>query len=773
MPPLPPRPSLALRTYTLGDDVTDAEVGAALHNGVMLLQRAFRNGQLQVHDDALFTNSYGGALNVPGLDALCVYALLHAGKALSEPWLAADAPFTQQMLSVLKSYRLTLTYHRSLRAAALAVYNRPEDFPALEDDTHWLVRTCIDGAYSYGKFDLPDPRQQASQPPQGSRITTGPNHDLEIYPGWDNSNSQYGLLGVWAGADAGVAVPVSYWQQVQQHWVDCQELNGEWGYLNGDRPRLSMTDAGVASLLVSSDYLSDSRGGVPTAQDAVERALSFLDQDDNAITGIGASGWSGYALYGLERVGLASGYKFFGKHDWYEEFAKQLVHTQRPDGSWGPSPANSQTAMDTAYSLLFLARGRHPVFYNKLRFPGAWNAYPRDVANLTRFASYELQRPLNWQVIDTASDWPSWMDCPVLYLSSEARPKLTPADLDQLRHFALAGGVIFTQPDGVGSAFNAWVAQTVGRLFPQYALRPVPANHPIFSSLYTIKPPAGDLLGVSNGSRLLWVHSPKDMARDWARDWTDAGRAHYQVGLNLFVYANGKTQLHNRLESPYIPPPPVAPTGQIPVVRLSYAGNWDPEPYAWTRFRNYFQWEAQEDVKVTDGDLGSLLPGQAPLAVLTGTASVTFDQKQVNAVRAYVQAGGVLLIDACGGSADFAISVKQSLLDKAFPSASLQEVGRTHPLVVAGGFGAEDLSNPVYRPYARDLARGGTPPVLQFLSAGGGQVVLSRLDLTTGLLGTTMFGINGYDPLYAAALVKNAVLWADARSAPPNSQPAP
>ena len=42
--------------------------------------------------------------------------------------------------------------------------------------------------------------------------------------------------------------------------------------------------------------------------------------------------------------------------------------------------------------------------------------------------------------------------------------------------------------------------------------------------------------------------------------------------------------------------------------------------------------------------------------------------------------------------------------------------------------------------------------------------MFSRLDVTTGLLGTESWGIVGYDPAYAQALVKNAILWADARA---------
>jgi len=43
----------------------------------------------------------------------------------------------------------------------------------------------------------------------------------------------------------------------------------------------------------------------------------------------------GYDLYSLERVGLASGLKFFGTHDWYRELADKAMKAQWPDGAYG------------------------------------------------------------------------------------------------------------------------------------------------------------------------------------------------------------------------------------------------------------------------------------------------------------------------------------------------------------------------------------------------------------------------------------------------------
>ena len=148
---------------------------------------------------------------------------------------------------------------------------------------------------------------------------------------------------------------------------------------------------------------------------------------------------------------------------------------------------------------------------NKARFEGFWANYPRDVANLTRFATNQLERPLNWQVVRLSHNWTDWTDSPILYLSSHQPPPLAPRDVDNLRTFVRAGGLLFTHADGGSSEFNAFVADLAHRMFPDEPFEDLPPDHPIYSSVYKLKP-RPRLQGVSNGNRLLLVHSPQDIA---------------------------------------------------------------------------------------------------------------------------------------------------------------------------------------------------------------------------------------------------------------------
>jgi hypothetical protein len=195
----------------------------------------------------------------------------------------------------------------------------------------------------------------------------------------------------------------------------------------------------------------------------------------------------------------------------------------------------------------------------------------------------------------------------------------------------------------------------------------------------------------------------------------------------------------------------------IKVARVKYAGNWNPEPMSWTRFARHFQRETDVMVDVSTTDWDKLDTAKVDVAVLTGTAAYTPTQAETDAMVKFVDAGGVLLIDPCGGSGDFGESVR-IMLGRAFPSAPMQLLPRDHPIVRESGPGMDDLTTPALRAYTRQRTSN-HPGRLEILKSGKGRVIYSPLDFTTGLLGANTWGIFGFEPVYAEALVKNILLW--------------
>jgi hypothetical protein len=234
------------------------------------------------------------------------------------------------------------------------------------------------------------------------------------------------------------------------------------------------------------------------------------------------------------------------------------------------------------------------VLLSKLEFEGAWTNYARDLANLTRWAGKQLERPLNWQVVDIKRSWQEWTDSAVLYIATDKPPDLTDSQLEKLRSFVEAGGLIFTHADKNSQATSDFASDLAKRLFPQYAYGPLPKDHIVYSALYPMKPEnRPDLAGLSNGVRLLMVHSPTDLARSWQRRLDRTQRGPFEMGVNVAIYASGRRELRNRVESIFIPEPIEQPAFNVPVARLRYRGNWNPEPGAWRRFARQVEGETR------------------------------------------------------------------------------------------------------------------------------------------------------------------------------------
>ena len=829
-PPASPRP--APRSYNA---VTDAQVEQAIRRGVDFLIAQFEDGYLR--------RGSGSDLEHKGLNALAVYALLQSSQAIRDERLSIRGEFFERSLERLKTTELLppgdvdppLTYARSLRASALATYNRPQDRAVLEEDVKWLVSAAAEGTYTYddrfarsqpraggaaddqerapggtriSRLDLaalrppmmilahngevmmpptppvrPVPRDVITRPrtpsyprPPGYVAPPRPYVHTPIYqlpqPGyrnklkppighvpWDNSTSQYGVLGVWAGAEVGVEVPEQYWKDVQEHWRRSQLPSGQWSYAPNFEGSYSMTVGGIATLLVAHDMLEAPMLGTRTAgrkpyDDFITAGLAFLEHGDNVLditqSPEGALYYAGYNLFGLERVGLASGLKYIGQADWYVELSAKMLQLQHANGAWGKEDRGHNAVIDTSYMLLFLARGRHPVMMNKLRFDGFWTNRPRDLANLAAHASREMERPLNWQVVDIHHPADEWADSPILYIASNEAPRLGAEEIDNIRAFVEAGGLLFTHADQGSDRFTAWAAKLAKEVFPGQALENVSPQHPLYSLNYKIENPRPRLQAVDNGVRLLMVHSPTDLASAWQTRSTESRKTMYQLGINLYLYATGKERFRNRLDTRAVPEPPAEPAPQIDIAQVKYDGNWNPEPGAWPRFVKSFQNNTGTRLVVHAATAAELDVNNHVIAVLTGAGPGFPDEAALAPVAKFVRDGGTLLVDACGGSGAFANAI-EPWLAKLDPNAALQPVTPQDPLL-------KDLGPEQIRLYALEQLGGAGAVRLRTMPIGNGRIVFTPLDYTSGLLGTNTWGILGYLPEYSESLATNVIL---------------
>jgi hypothetical protein len=807
--------------------LTDEMVEAAIKKGAIWLNKQFDKDQHVAGVKELLKD--GNDSHAGGLDALAVYALMNAGLAVDDAevskQLSLKGPDMQAKIVAMMKFNLDKggqsTYAYGLRATALATFlNHTPEFNVqqaagaalaafkgevknrLKEDAAWGIMATVDGSYTYTK--RPNSPKTAKELldyyEKVKKDNKLPVAMKDNKNGYDNSNCQYGLLGVWSAADAEIEVPTLYWYLVANHWMSKQQGNGTWIYGEGRELNpnpINMTCAGLASMLVTHEYIEPVtlKGAVAREpyNTPIKKGLNWFETGNN---GVNVNG--GYGTYGVERVGLASGFKFFGQHDWYKELSLKIIKSQKGDGSIG-------NVIDTSYYLLFLSRGRHPLTMNKLRFdgdpktnPGYWANRPRDAANLARYIGKLQEKEFNWQVINVTTPWTEWADAPILTISSSQPYKFTDAELDKIRNYVEAGGILYTQADGAAPAFDKFAHELAVKLFKK-ELVPVPADHPIYSSadgIFKIVPPP-QLKMVTNGARILMLHNAVDASAFWqTRDYladkgnkgpiTHKGTIYHHLGANLFMYAVGKTtDPRHRLETLYVPEVPAKypPIATVGVARLSYSGMWDPEPGSWRRFANWFQWQTSYKVVPTETKVGELKPvdpsparkndpTNVRFAHLTGTVKQNWTPDQVSAVKSFVESGGVLLVDITGGANAFDQSA-QNLIQQAFPAESLQAVPANHPLLVGGPAGMENIAKRSIRKIVIEKL-GRQHGQLSMLQAGKGAVIFSPLDITSGLLGTNMGGIMGYESSYSMKLMKNVVIWSmdGAAGAAPAAVPA-
>ncbi|HWL10120.1 MAG TPA: DUF4159 domain-containing protein, partial [Planctomicrobium sp.] len=333
---------------------------------------------------------------------------------------------------------------------------------------------------------------------------------------WDNSNTQFAILGLKEAADVGVRIDRETWQRSQDHFLGNQQgpLNlpngAPWGYVPGAGASGSMTVAGIASLSITRTMLVDDsnvsadgqidccRLKEEPADAAIEAGLRWLTSHFRVRSNPGSEHWPLYYLYGLERAGRFTGQRLFGNHDWYREGAEFLVTTQNVrDGTW--QSRQEDAVAGTSLALLFLSKGLSPVVINKLKYGPRnpqtddiigrdWTRHVRDIANLVDYTSRQPGWPrlLTWQVVDlrtaaAGEGVSALLQSPIQFMSGTERPDaIEGRELELLRNYLVQGGFLFAVQNCNSSSFDDGFRELVRKLFDgQYELRKLPPTHDV------------------------------------------------------------------------------------------------------------------------------------------------------------------------------------------------------------------------------------------------------------------------------------------------------
>jgi len=651
--------------------VGDVTLGATSEE----VSRAIKRGQ-----DFLLAAQSGGNWEPPllngkpdsqegGRTALATYALLASGVNAQDPKIKSAVD------CLMKNSEMRGIYAIGIRAQIWHLLPRRADYQtAAKRDAQLL----LEGMGKTGN-DL------------GMYAYTTTEHS------YHNSPAQYGVLGMWACEEAGVEVSSRYWQAVQDAWQRNQQSDGGWSYhmqADAGHPVMaSMTAAGVATLFITLDYLGVNVGAkckAPLPNKPIERGMQWMAQNFTKVKDL-------YTWYGVERIGVASGYKFLGESDWYQVGANTLLKQQdATNGSWN----ERGTVVGTSYALLFLSKGSAPVVMNKLQYAtvqnktsanqtvahagsmdgadNTWNTRPRDAANVVRWMGREIEQDLNWQITGLSGKPEDMLDAPILYLAGNKAPVFSEVEQAKLKRYAELGGLILGHADCGALAFSVAFRKLGTDLFPDYTWRELPDTHPIYTrqqfmrASWKTKP---SVIGLSNGTRELMLLIPQaDPGATWQTRATARNPEHFQLMACFFQSTIDIRSIRRKGETWVVTPDSkIKPAKSLNVARLKFKGNWNPEPAGWERIGAVMLNTDQLRLEIQTVEIGSgrLKPADTPFAHLTTVGKLRLDTVQWNELRAYVLAGGCLLIDVAGGDAATALEVENDL-EKIAPDLASQ-----------------------------------------------------------------------------------------------------
>src|SRR5262245_60607120 len=410
---------------------------------------------------------------------------------------------------------------------------------------------------------------------------------------WDNSCTQYGVLGVWAATRAGHDPGDRFWVSLSKHFRDTQGEDGGWSYTTGGSTP-NMATAGLASLFLVFDMYHGKKpysranprtfteGDAAAVLKALDRGMDWLGKQKGGKD-------NGYYLYGIERTGVASGLRLIGGEDWFAEGALAVLQAQQRDGSiplgrWGGG------AISTSFCTLFLVYGGAPVALNKLQYGKGsdWNLNPRDLATLSKALWAAYERPINWQTVSITSPAPEF-DAPILFLSGSEKWAYTAAEAAKLREYVERGGTILAEPSDHSKPF----AESMERLlrdmyppedYPNVKLEPLAADHPIFTVVKHEWKNRPKLRGASNGSRTFFLLSDEYLSGDWQsnREGSDA----FPLAMNLLFYATDLGELGGSCWPTLRGGAPAKPkAGTLVIARVRHGGarDWEAAGRAWDK----------------------------------------------------------------------------------------------------------------------------------------------------------------------------------------------
>ena len=377
-----------------------------------------------------------------------------------------------------------------------------------------------------------------------------------------------------------------------------------------------------------------------------------------------------------------------------------------------------------------------------------WMTDPADVITLLSWTADKLG--INYRAIEVDFAQFSYdpRELPALLLAGHNKFELTDEVRQRLARYVMDGGTI------IGDACCGWndFAESFRReielIFPGRPLRKMLPEEPIYASYYKlgdltykkgdgstfVEPPC--LEGIDFGCRTGVIFSPRDLTCGWDGHEHPRGtrvliNEARQVGANLITYILGTFQLGRFLSTSKVYHEATAPSrDDLVFAQLIHEGDWDPDPSAVHNLLKHVRDNSTMEVKFKRENVRLTDPKVAgyPLLYITGHRGFAWSADEAAALARYLNAGGLLLADACCGRMAFDMAFRREMA-KALPEHPLERLPADHPVYHSH----YDIQQVAYTPRVHEDFGQLTAPELEGITVNGRlAVVYSRFDLGNG-----------------------------------------
>lgn len=341
-----------------------------------------------------------------------------------------------------------------------------------------------------------------------------------------------------------------------------------------------------------------------------------------------------------------------------------------------------------------------------------WNRKHSDCRNMVEFAQREIFEgaPLSWQVYDMRlqdlstqakidSEVGLLLQSPLVYLNGHGPMPFVTRPTDPalsvpeqiLKRYVEEGGFLLAEACCGDKDFARSFEELLGRIFPGAALKKVPPEHAIWSMFPGVSPgDFPDLMYLDRGCRTVAVFSPSPLAGYWeerrfipadGRDPKNRGEKAFCLSRNIIAYATGMELPKPKLTKTNIVTPDAGiARSKFRALQLKYISDASvQQPPASDALRNlmsYLGHHAKLDVALTSE---VLQPSDNALTkykfmYLHGRKPIAFTPDEMDNVKANLQTGGLLLVDAACNDIKQWRAFDQSFRDamaKMFPDQKL------------------------------------------------------------------------------------------------------